>query len=64
MKLPRFGILVNKTTYLFTSIREQYFQGVCKTFGNSAGEGGSHTANPFRGAGMDIFWNHSITLRL
>ena len=40
MKLPKFGILVNKTTYLFTSIREQYFQGVCEHFGNSGGEGG------------------------
>ena len=40
MKLPKFGILVNKTTYLFTSIREQYFQGVCKNFGNSGEEKG------------------------
>ena len=24
--------------------------------------GGGHTANPFRGGGMDIFWNHTISL--
>ena len=60
MKLPKFDILVNKTTYLFITIREPYFQWVCKNFGNSGGEGKSHTANPFRGAGMDIFWNHKI----
>ena len=60
MKLSKFGILVNKTTYLFITIREPYFQWVCKNFGNSGGEGKSHTANPFRGAGMDIFWNHKI----
>ena len=40
MKLPKFGILVNKTTYLFTSIREQYFKGACENFGNSGGERG------------------------
>ena len=28
-------------------------------FGKSRGEGG-HTANPFLGGGMDIFWNHTI----
>ena len=39
MKLPKCGILVNKTTYLFTSIREQYLQEVCENFGNSGGEG-------------------------
>ena len=68
---PKIGILVNKTTYLFTSIREQYFQGVCESFENSGGQGGKfwglilenpegregHTANPFHGGGMDIFWN-------
>ena len=40
MKLPKCGILVNKTTYLFTSIREQYLQEVCENFGNSGGVGG------------------------
>ena len=60
MKLPKFGILVKKTTYLFITIREPYFQWVCKNFGNSGGEEKSHTANPFRGASMDIFWNHKI----
>ena len=40
MKLPKCGILVNKATYLFTSIREQYLQEVCENFGNSGGEGG------------------------
>ena len=29
-------------------------------FGKSRGEGG-HTANPFRGGGMDIFWNDTLT---
>ena len=54
----------------------QYFQGVCDNFGNSGGEGeggkfwgpilknpegrGGHTANPFCGSGMDIFWNHTM----
>ena len=26
---------------------------------NPEGRGG-HTANPFRGGGMDIFWNHTL----
>ena len=39
MKLPKSGILVNKTTYLFITIREPYFQWVCTNFGNSGGEG-------------------------
>ena len=28
-------------------------------FGKSRGEG-VHTANPFRGGRMDIFWNHTM----
>ena len=55
MKLTKFGTLVNKTTYLFTSIRDSnyYFQGVCENY----------IANPFRGGGMDIFWKHTIGRR-
>ena len=77
MKRTTFGILVNKTTSLFTSIRNSNIsRGVCENFGNSGGEEGlilgadfgkskgegGHTANPFRGGGMDIFWNHTISL--
>ena len=74
MKLTKFGILVNKTTSLFTSIRDSKISRGCAKFRrggggkfwgpileNPAGRGG-HTANPFRGGGggMDIFWNHTI----
>ena len=76
MKLTKFGILVNKTTSLFTSIRDSKISRGCakileipegrrgKFWGpileNPEGRGG-HTANPFRGGGgMDIFWNHTI----
>ena len=78
MKLTKFDILVNETTYLFTSIRDSNsFTGCAKIlevpegwggwilradFGKSRGEGG-HTANPFCGGGMAIFWNHTITKR-
>ena len=65
MKLTKFGILVNKTTSLFTSIRESNISRGCAKileipegrgvnfggqFGKSRGEGG-HTTNPFRGGG-------------
>ena len=54
--------------------REQYFQGVYEKFGNPGGEGGKfwgpilenaegkggHTANPFCGGGIDVFWNHTF----
>ena len=41
MKLTKFGILVNKTTSLFTTIRDSKIsRGVCENFGNSGGEGG------------------------
>ena len=69
MKLTKFGILVNKTTSLFTSIRDSKISRGCakileipegrggKFWGsileNSEGRGG-HTANPFRG-GVWIF---------
>ena len=74
MKLTKFGILASKTT-LFTSIRDSNISEECaKNFGNSGGEGeqilgpilekskgeGGYTANPFRGGGMDIFWNHTF----
>ena len=76
MKLTKFGILVNKTTSLFTSIRDSKISRGCakileipegrrgKFWGpileNLEGRGG-HMANPFRGGGgMDIFWNHTI----
>ena len=33
-------------------------------FGKSRGEGGGgHMKNPFCGWGMDIFWNHTITVQ-
>ena len=66
MKLTKFGILVNKTTSLFTSIRDSKISRGCAQileipegrggvnlgadFGKSRGDGG-HTANPFRGGG-------------
>ena len=76
MKVTKFGILLNKTTSLFTSIRDSKISRGCakileipegrggKFWGpileNPEGRGG-HTANPFRGGGgMDIFWNHTI----
>ena len=78
MKLTKFGILENKTTSLFTSIRDSNIsRGSAKILEIPAGRGGGvkfgsrfwkikrgggHTANPFRGGGMDIFWNHTISL--
>ena len=74
MKLTKFGILENKTTSLFTSIRDCIPGGCAKILEipegkrgkfwgpileNRGGRGG-HTANHFRGGGMDIFWNHTI----
>ena len=66
MKLTKFGILVNKTTSLFTSIRDSKISRGCakileipegrrgKFWGpileNPEGRGG-HTTNPFRGWG-------------
>ena len=70
MKLTKFGILLNKTTSLFTSIRDSNFSRGCakileipegrrgKFWGpileNSEGRGG-HTANPFRGGGGEVW---------
>ena len=78
MKLTKFDILVNETIHLFTSIRDSNsFTGRAKILevpegwggwilradlGKSRREGG-HTANPFCGGGMAIFWNHTITKR-
>ena len=62
MKLTKFGILVNKTTSLFTSIRDSKIsRGCAKILEIPEGRGG-HTANPFRGGrgGMDIFWKHTL----
>ena len=59
MKLTKFGTLVNKTTYLFTSIRDSNISRDCAKI-LERGEGG---ANPFRGGGTDIFWNHKIGRR-
>ena len=56
MKLTKFGTLVNKTTYLFTSIRDSNISRDCANI-LEIQRGG---ANPFRGGGMDIFWNHKI----
>ena len=76
MKITKFGILVNKTTSLFTSVRESNIsRGCAKILETAEGEGGGkfcgpilenpegkggHTANPFGGGGMDIFWNHTM----
>ena len=69
MNLTKCSTLVNKTTNLLSSM------GVCKNFWNLEGRGvnfggqfwkfqrgggGGHTANPFCGGGMDIFWNHTM----
>ena len=64
MELTKFGILVNKTTSLFTSIRDNKIsRGCAKSFGGQGGGGilgadfgksrgeGGHTANPFRRGG-------------
>ena len=75
MKLAKFGIPVNKPTYLSPSIRgSNIFRGCGKKleipqgmgvnlggviFGKSRGRGG-HTADPFRRGGMDNFWNHTF----
>ena len=75
MKLTKFGILVNKTTSLPTSMRESNISRGCtksleilegrggKFWGpileNAEGKGG-HTANPFCGGGIDVFWNHTL----
>ena len=61
MKLTKFGTLVNKTTYLFTSIRDSNISRDCaKILEIQRGGGGT---NPFRGGGTDIFWNHKIGRR-
>ena len=76
MKLTKFGILVNKTTSLFTSIRDSKISRGClkilenlegregKFWGpileNPEGRGG-HMANPFRGGGV---WKFSGTTHL
>ena len=73
MKLPKFGILVNKTTYLFTSVKSNISRGCVKILeileGSGGGGGGkfwglileNHMANPFCGGGMDIFCrNHTM----
>ena len=74
MKLTKCGTLVNKTTNLFSSMRDSNNSRGCAkileiwkgggsilgaNFGNPEGRGG-HTANPFRESGMDIFWNHTM----
>ena len=59
MKLTKFGTLVNKTTYLFTSIRDSNISRDCVKI-LEIQRGG---ANPFRGGGTDIFWNHKIGRR-
>ena len=74
MKLIKFGILVNKTTYQNPSMRDSSISGpgVRESFGNSREEelrgvnfgksigGGGHTANPFHVGGMEFFWNHTM----
>ena len=75
MKLTKFGIPVNKTTSLFTSIRDSKISGGCAkileipegrgvNFGGRFWKiqrgGGDHTANPFRG-GRGGAWIFSKT---
>ena len=72
MKLPKCGILVNKTTYLFTSVKSNISRGCVKILEILEGSGGgggkfwglileNHMANPFCGGGMDIFCrNHTM----
>ena len=77
MKLTKFGILVNKTSSLFTSIRDSNIsRGCAKILEIPEGKGGKfwvpilenpegkgvHTANSFRGGGTDIFWNHTLRI--
>ena len=74
MKLTKFGILVNKTTSLFTSVRDSNIsRGWVKILEILAGRGakfwgpilenpegrGGHTANRSHRGGMDIFRNHT-----
>ena len=75
MKLTKFGILVNKTMSLFTSILEiaKFPGGVQKfwkfrrgggkilgaDFGKSRGEGGAY-GKSLPWGGVDIFWNHTL----
>ena len=59
MKLTKFVILVNKTTSLFTSIRDSNISRRYAKILEIPGGKGGHTANPFRGGGTDIFWNHT-----
>ena len=40
MKLPKFGILVNKTTYLFTSVKSNISRGCVKILEILEGSGG------------------------
>ena len=76
MKLTKFGILVNcffvhfnKRYQYFQWVCENFGNsggewrgGILGTdFGKSRGKvKGGHTANPFCGGGMDIFWNHTL----
>ena len=75
MKLPKFGILVNKTSYLFTSIRDSNIsRGCAKILEILEGRGGKswepilenpegrrgHMAISFCGGGTNIFWNHTL----
>ena len=76
MKLTKFGILVNETTSLFTSIRDSKISRGCeKILEIPEGRGGKFWGpileNPEgRGVirqipsvgGMDIFWNHTLNI--
>ena len=62
MKLRKFGILANKTTSLFTSIRDSKIsRGWGKILEFPEGRGVIWQIPSVGGGwGMDIFWNHTI----
>ena len=49
MKLPKFGILVNKTTYLFTSVKSNISRGCVKILEILEGSGGGGEGVNFGG---------------
>ena len=49
-----------KCCFLLDAVREKYSYSWGLILENPEGGGGGHTANPFCGGGMDIFWNHTF----
>ena len=56
MKLPKFGILVNKTTYLFTSVKSNISRGCVKILEILEGSGGGGEGVNFGGWFWKIIW--------